>query len=142
MLNISSNNFFDKSPMHSPSKVLGSLDLLSVSGKFLSKSGDVSPGNGEFLTPTRYRRVHEGGRRKSLISDLHFEHTISDEFAHIQLNVTERRSSSGSIYNSHALNKNHQNFNQKVVLAKVRHFLEIKSNIIKSSKMNNYFFKR
>lgn len=105
--------------MHSPSKVLNTLDLLSANGSLFPKSGEVTPANGEFLTPARYRRVHDTSRRKSLISDVHFEHTISDEFAHIQLNVTERRSSSGSIYNSYASNKNHENINQKIVLAKV-----------------------
>lgn len=118
MLTISSSNFFDKSPMHSPSKVLNSLDLLSVDGKFLPKSGQATP---NLLTPTRYRPVHDGNRRKSLVSDVHFEHTISDEFAHIQLNVTERRSSSGSV-TPHTFNQNRQ-INNKIFLAKV-----IKSN--------------
>lgn len=121
MLNISTNNFFDKSPMHTPSKVLGTLDLLSVNGKFCTKSGEASPANSEFLTPARYRRVHDSSRRKSLISDVYFEHTISDEFSHIQLNVTERRSSSETDY-LRASNQNYENINQKIVLAKVSFF--------------------
>lgn len=117
MLTVNNSNYFEKSPLNSPSKVLNALDLLSVNGKFLPKSGEMTP-NADFLTPTRYRRVqHESVRRQSLVSDFHFEHTISDEFAHIQLNVTERRSSSESI-TPHKFHKNNQN-NQKIVFAKV-----------------------
>lgn len=71
MLNISKNNFFDKSPMHTPSKVLNSLDLLSINGKFISKSSETTPA----LTPVRFHRFHDNNRRKSLISN--FDRTNS-----------------------------------------------------------------
>lgn len=118
MLNITHNNFFDKSPMHSPTKVLKRLDLLSVDGKFLPKSGEVTPNSP--TTPTRYRRVSDHFRRKSLSlasTNACFEHTISDEFAHIHLNVSERRHSNEKIISS-ACNKNVK-FTNKIILAKV-----------------------
>lgn len=119
MLNINQNNFFDKSPMHSPSKVLNELDLLSVNGKFLPKSGEVTPAASP-TTPTHFREMSDHWRRKSLNSSACFEHTISDEFAHIHLNVSERRHSNDKIISRATCNKriNH-NISNKIVLAKV-----------------------
>lgn len=99
-----SNSFFDKSPAHSPSKVLNSLDLLSVEGSFVRKSDEALPRSENSScasTPSKcYRRVRtipeNVYRRKSLIPDENFDHTISDEFSHIQLSINERRMSTGS----------------------------------------------
>lgn len=119
MLGISQNNYFDKSPMHSPTKVLKALDLLSVNGKFLPKSGQVTPSS--LATPTRYRRINENIRRKSTSSSSSnacFEHTMFDEFAQIHLNVSERRHSNEKII-SRACIKTEQIHTNTIVLAKV-----------------------
>lgn len=103
-LNIPQSEFFDKSPMHTPSKVLNKLDLLSVDGMFLPKSncpsGNVTGHSSLSHTPVacrRYKTVsNEFLRRRSMISDVYFEHTISDEFSHINLSIKERRPSTSS----------------------------------------------
>lgn len=103
-LNIPKSEFFDKSPMHTPSKVLNKLDLLSVDGMFIPKnnghSGNVIGQSSLAHTPVscrRYKTVsNEFLRRRSMISDVYFDHTISDEFSHINVSIKERRPSTGS----------------------------------------------
>lgn len=98
------NEFFDKSPMHSPTKVLRNLDLLSIDGRFIPKQC-VTPGGRTTAhsslgnTPVmdrRFKAHKEETRRKSMKSDVYFDHTISDEFSHIHLTMKERRLSTGS----------------------------------------------
>jgi hypothetical protein len=101
-LHVPHSNFFDKSPAHTPTKVLNTLDLLSIDGAFVQKSGEATPvsDHSGATTPTRYKRVQsvprESYRRKSFVSDVCFDHTISDEFSHIQLSINERRMSTDS----------------------------------------------
>lgn len=101
-LNIPQTEFFDKSPIHTPTKVLQSLDLLSVDGKFEHKRGhspfDASGNSSYTHTPIRrfQTQTNEFLRRKSLHSDVYYDHTISDEFSHINLTIKERRPSVGN----------------------------------------------
>jgi hypothetical protein len=98
-LNLPQIDFFEKSPMHTPSKVLKGLDLLSVDGKFLPKNlnspGNVSTAHSSLAnTPRRFKtQSDELLRRRSLRSDVYYDHTISDEFSHINLSIRERRTS-------------------------------------------------
>jgi hypothetical protein len=103
-LGIPQAEFFDKSPMHTPTKVLQSLDLLSVDGQFVSKAGQspyhASTCNSSLAhTPVMNRRFKTQStdflRRKSMHSDVYYDHTISDEFSHINLTIKERRPSTG-----------------------------------------------
>lgn len=113
MLYINTSDFFEKSPLNSPSKILRTLDLLSVNGKFLPKSGENSPA---FLTPTHDRIITDKNRRQSLNTDACFNHIINDEFAQINLNVTERRFSCEKIISP----KNKEtNLINRIVIAKV-----------------------
>lgn len=98
-----SNSYFDKSPAHTPTTVLKSLDLLSVDGTIYPVSGQSTPcseNSSNVTTPVRYKTVkinpENVQRRKSLVSDLCYEQSISDEFSHIQLSIKERRVSTGS----------------------------------------------
>ena len=138
-LDIPHSEFFDKSPMHTPSKVLNKLDLLSVDGMFLPKSncqsGNVTGHSSLSHTPVTHRRYktvsNEFLRRRSLMSDVYFDHTLSDEFSHINLTIKERRPSTGSndsipIYSlasvSHAkrvVYTKNTNENNQVIIAKV-----------------------
>lgn len=103
-LNIPQSEFFDKSPLHSPSIILNKLDLLSADGVFIPKSncqsGNVTGHSSLSNTPirrSRYKTVsNEFLRRRSLRADVYFDHSISDEFSHINLTVRERRPSTGS----------------------------------------------
>lgn len=96
-LNIPQMDFFDKSPAHTPSQVLNSLDLLSAEGTFVPSNGSHSSFQ---CTPTMSRRFKTQSdellRRKSLMSDVVYDHTISDEFSHISLTIKERRHSNVS----------------------------------------------
>lgn len=103
-LSIPQTDFFDKSPIHTPTKVLQSLDLLSVDGHFIPKRGqspcNALTGNSSLAqTPVMHRRYqtqsNEFLRRKSMHSDVYYDHTISDEFSHINLTIKERRPSEG-----------------------------------------------
>lgn len=100
-MNIPQTGFFDKSPAHTPSKVLQNLDLLSVDGKFERTSNNSSYNH----TPVAARRFQtqtsEFLRRKSLHSDVYYDHSISDEFSHINLTIKERRPSAGNNSPSH-----------------------------------------
>lgn len=121
----SNSNYFDKSPLHTPTKVLQSLDLLSINGLFLPKADDISPGykNTSCATTPIFNKVSkESVRRKSLVSDLCFDHTISDEFSHIQLSIRERRMSN-EVFNSinFKSNKNHFGFNKNFNSTKIIH---------------------
>lgn len=98
-----SNSYFDKSPVHTPTTLLKSLDLLSVEGTIYPVSGPSSPcseNSSNVTTPVRYKTVksnpEDEERRKSLVSDLCYEQSISDEFSHIQLSIKERRVSMGN----------------------------------------------
>lgn len=114
-----SNSHFDKSPLHTPTKVLQSLDLLSAEGNIFPASDlstSCSENSSNISTPVRYRTVKTSSsdflRRKSLNPDVNFEQSISDEFSHIQLSIKERRMSTGSsdifaLQNLHAFNKVH-----------------------------------
>lgn len=103
-LDIPQSEFFDKSPIHTPTKVLNQLDLLSVDGMFLPKSncpsGNVTGHSSLTHTPytgRRYKTVsNEFLRRRSMKSDVYFDHTVSDEFSHISVTIKERRPSIGS----------------------------------------------
>lgn len=111
------NSYFDKSPLHTPTKVLQSLDLLSVEGNIFPISGQSTPcseSSSHVATPVRFKTIKTSpddlARRKSLISDVNYEQSISDEFSHIQLSIKERRMSTGSndiaTFNSlHAFNR-------------------------------------
>jgi Retinal pigment epithelial membrane protein len=103
-LSIPQSEFFDKSPIGTPTKVLQSLDLLSVDGEFVPKRS-LSPYNETAHsslahTPVLRRRFQtqskEFLRRKSMYSDVTYDHTISDEFSHINLTIKERRPSTGN----------------------------------------------
>lgn len=94
--------YFDKSPIHTPSKVLRNLDLLSVNGDFIKKdyqegtsTAHSSVANSPFLRRKfSVHKTHESDailRRQSLHSDVFYEQTISDEFSHINLTIKERR---------------------------------------------------
>jgi hypothetical protein len=101
-LNIPQTEFFDKSPIHTPTKVLQSLDLLSVGGKFeRTQSPYMGSGVSSYAhTPVMSRRfqtqTNDFLRRKSLHSDVYYDHSISDEFSHINLTIKERRPSAGN----------------------------------------------
>jgi hypothetical protein len=94
--------YFDKSPMHTPSKVLKNLDLLSVDGDFIKKdyhetsTAHSSLANSPFIKRKfSIQKTQESGssllRRQSLHSDVFYEQTISDEFSHINLTIKEKR---------------------------------------------------
>lgn len=102
-LNIPQSEFFDKSPAHTPSKVLKNLDLLSVGGKYVLKN--ISPDRTDANTaqsslsntPTRFRtQSKETLRRKSMRADVYYDQTVYDEFSQINLTIKERRLSTGS----------------------------------------------
>lgn len=104
-LNIPPTEFIDKSPIPTPTKVLKTLDLLSVNGTFISKisaapSENVSTSSSLANSPLINRRYQtqssEFLRRKSLISDVYYDRSIYDEFSHINLTIKERRPSMGS----------------------------------------------
>lgn len=104
-LNIPHTEFFDKSPAHTPTKVLQALDLLSVDGAFLPKASGSSCGNISACSslansPAMNRRYltqsNDLLRRRSLKSDVYYDHTISDEFSYINLSIKERRLSTES----------------------------------------------
>lgn len=103
-LNIPISDHFEKSPMHTPSKVLKTLDLLSVDGMLIPKNcgspGGKSTCQSSFANSPVNRRYqtqsNEFLRRKSLKSDVYYDHTIYDEFSHINLSIKERRPSTGS----------------------------------------------
>lgn len=100
-LNIPATVHFDKSPIHTPSKVLRNLDLLSVNGDFIKKdyqqetstTGHSSLANSPFVRRKfSVHKTHESlMRRQSLHSDVFYEQTISDEFSHINLTIKEKR---------------------------------------------------
>lgn len=100
-LNIPLVEFFDKSPAHSPTRVLQNLDLLSVDGLFLPKHGSSNDNMSAVSSPARDTRFktqsNEFLRRRSMRSDVYFDHTVSDEFSHINLTIKERRPSTGCI---------------------------------------------
>lgn len=92
-------NHFPKSPLGSPSKILKALDLLVVKGKFSPQSEDVSRGSSPGNSPaiSKYIKMcsdKKCERRSSFTSDVIYDHTISDEFAHIVLTIKERRRNS------------------------------------------------
>lgn len=104
-LSIPQTEFFEKSPAHTPTKVLQSLDLLSVDGHFVPKRSqspyNASTGHSSLAqTPVMKRRFQTQStdflRRKSMASDVYYDHTISDEFSHINLTIKERRPSTGN----------------------------------------------
>jgi hypothetical protein len=99
-LNIPQTEYFDKSPIHTPTKVLQSLDLLSVDGKFERTQSPYNGSGVSSFTHTPVRRfqtqTNEFLRRKSLHSDVYYDHSISDEFSHINLTIKERRTSTGN----------------------------------------------
>lgn len=102
-LGIPQTEFFIKSPANTPTKVLKSLDLLSVDGMFFSKndppSGNISTCSSLVNSPMPSRRFQTQSyelRRKSMKADIYCDHTISDEFSHISLKIKERRPSVGS----------------------------------------------
>jgi hypothetical protein len=100
-LNVPKTEYFDKSPIHTPSKVLRNLDLLSVNGDFIKKdyqeatsTAHSSLANSPYIKRKfSVQKTHEIAilRRKSLHSDVFYEHTISDEFSHINLTIKEKR---------------------------------------------------
>ncbi|KAG5670747.1 hypothetical protein PVAND_000988 [Polypedilum vanderplanki] len=132
-LHVPYSSYFDKSPAHTPTKVLQTLDLLSVSGSFVPKSGDASPlseiSSGVSTPSKSFKRVQtvpkDSYRRKSLISDVCFDHTISDEFSHIQLSINERRMSTESGISSFSrprsikLSKPSDENNSKFIVTKI-----------------------
>lgn len=104
-MSIPQTDFFEKSPLHTPTKVMQSLDLLSVDGQFVPKRShspyQPSTGNSSLAhTPVMQRRFQTQSndflRRKSMHSDVYYDHTISDEFSHINLTIKERRPSAGN----------------------------------------------
>jgi carotenoid isomerooxygenase len=93
-------DYFEKSPACTPTKVLKTLDLLSVDGLFVPKNDH--PSSCEFssalssmvATPILNRKHHnEIMRRRSFTPGVIYDHTISDEFAYINLTIKERRQS-------------------------------------------------
>lgn len=104
-LNIPQVDFFEKSPAHTPTKVLKSLDLLSADGVFVPNncatpctnvSTTSSIANSPVMVPRFKEQSNQTSRRKSMISDIYYDHTISDEFSQISFTINERRSSAGS----------------------------------------------
>lgn len=97
-LSIPHADYFDKSPAHTPTQVLQSLDLLSVGGAFLPKGspgghshvGRLSVGNTPMMQ--RYKtQTSQVTRRQSMISDVVYDHSIYDEFSQINLTIKELR---------------------------------------------------
>lgn len=96
-LTIPSQEYFLKSPAGTPRKVLQHLDLLSVDGFFVQKHGHSGPSTAQSslaVTPRRRFSIHHDdaiNRRKSFTSDVVYDQTVSDEFAHISLTIKENR---------------------------------------------------
>lgn len=104
-LSLPQTEVFEKSPIPTPTKVLRSLDLLSVNGAFIKKRSaspcdNISTTSSLCNSPAIGRRyqVHsqEISRRKSMRSDVYYDQIISDEFSHINITIKERRLSTGS----------------------------------------------
>lgn len=94
LLSIPQTEFFDKSPAHTPSKVLKTLDLLSVDGVFLSTHGSPNTVHSSCAnTPVRRYSIQKtpSSRRQSMRADVFYDHTVSDEFSHINVTIKERR---------------------------------------------------
>lgn len=134
-LNIPQMEYFEKSPAHTPTKVLQNLDLLSVNGTFLPKNsspiGESTTCHSSLAnTPVMGRRFktqsNELLRRKSLRSDVYYDQTISDEFSHINLTIKERRPSTGSNDSIYCFNESRKasvvctnnNQNNEIIIAK------------------------
>ncbi|CAO1425675.1 unnamed protein product [Diamesa serratosioi] len=96
-LTIPSQAYFQKSPAGTPRKVLKHLDLLSVDGFFVPNHGHSGPSTAQSslaCTPRRRFSIHHDdaiNRRKSFTSDVVYDQTVSDEFAHINLTIKENR---------------------------------------------------
>lgn len=96
-LTIPTQTYFLKSPAGTPRKVLKHLDLLSVDGFFVQKPGHSGPSTAQSSvahTPRRRFSIHHDdaiNRRKSFTSDVVYDQTVSDEFAHINLTIKENR---------------------------------------------------
>lgn len=96
-LTIPSQAYFPKSPAGTPRKVLKHLDLLSVDGFFVPNHGHSGPSTAQSslaATPRRRFSIHHDdaiNRRKSFTSDVVYDQTVSDEFAHINLTIKENR---------------------------------------------------
>lgn len=100
-------DFFNNSPLHTPSKVLRNLDLLSVNGDLIRKDYNENEASSATSSPCLRRRkfsthrTPDMRRRSFNSSNINVEQTISDEFSHINLTIKERdrRSSSASASN-------------------------------------------
>lgn len=104
---VPSADFFDNSPLHTPSKVLKNLDLLSANGDFV-KSSDYNDPSSAVSSPCPRRRrfsTHRTPdmRRRSFNSNtgVNYEQTICDEFSHINLTIKDRERRVSSAATSH-----------------------------------------
>lgn len=100
-------DFFDNSPLHTPSKVLKNLDLLSANGDFVKNSDYNDPSSAVSSPCLRRRRfsTHRTPdmRRRSFNSNtgVNYEQTICDEFSHINLTIKDRERRLSSAATSH-----------------------------------------
>jgi Retinal pigment epithelial membrane protein len=120
-LKIPNSSFFEKSPMHTPSRVLKNLDLFNSNGILAPKSPLSDIGHDRARRISKVLMKCDNNRRASLMSNnINFTHTLSDEFAYIQLSVNETRRTSvdSATFYPHALKNKFDNCN-KFVIAKV-----------------------
>lgn len=126
------------SPIPSPTKVLRTLDLLSINnGRFTPNRRFTAPSSGSSSITTspmvvRSQKLqvdnNEYTRRNSVHSSSIYEQSISDEFSQINLTINEKRRHSlvnfgGAIKSSPFVPKKHMIFTKtcenKVVVSKV-----------------------
>ena len=125
------------SPIPSPAKILRTLDLLSVNGRFTPNRRFTAPSTGSSSTnnspmPERSKKLlvdnNEYVRRNSVHTSSLYEQSISDEFSQINLTIKENRRHSlaylgGSVKAPPFLPKKHMIFTKtcenKIVVAKV-----------------------
>jgi hypothetical protein len=109
-------DYFSKSPLGSPSKILKALDLLAVEKDSTQNniSGSATEANSPYLQKSEKSNkkiAQKIKRRSSFTSDVVYHHTISDEFAHIDISIKEcRRNSFGTKLNNMS-NENSIEFN-------------------------------
>lgn len=88
---------FPHTPEGSPAKILKTLDLLGINGRFMG--ADTSRGSSVLHSPINQnlRAYKQIDRRSSFTSDEVYDHTISDEFAEVHISIKERRQSTSLI---------------------------------------------